>query len=221
MKILFLRVGIDRGCGGTLSPIFADRSFEYVPIPEYKPVLPGRAVRYGDIAARCGGTLERFAAPNGAAHFDPEFETYTYGEPNHPKRSQLLALEAGDCLAFYAGFQGANVCAGTCFLFGYFKVAQVHIMPPGEEWPPSALAHLENNAHFRRANPEPSLVIVEGERHASKLLSHAVQLSDERQVVLPQLSNVLGFSGSVKRAVGRWVPQSHVASTADWIAKLQ
>ncbi|MBW9105813.1 MULTISPECIES: hypothetical protein [Paraburkholderia] len=33
-KILFLRVGIDRGCDGRLSPIEAGGRFEYMPIPE-------------------------------------------------------------------------------------------------------------------------------------------------------------------------------------------
>lgn len=31
---MLLRVGIDKGCGGALSPIFKDGSFEYIPIPE-------------------------------------------------------------------------------------------------------------------------------------------------------------------------------------------
>ena len=34
MKGLLLRVGIDKGSGGCLAPIFRDRSFEYIPIPE-------------------------------------------------------------------------------------------------------------------------------------------------------------------------------------------
>ena len=34
MKAILLRVGIDKGCGGALAPIFADGSFEYIPIPE-------------------------------------------------------------------------------------------------------------------------------------------------------------------------------------------
>src|SRR5207237_1564496 len=33
-KALLLRVGIDRGAGGILAPIFPDGSFEYVPPPE-------------------------------------------------------------------------------------------------------------------------------------------------------------------------------------------
>lgn len=37
MKAMLLRVGIDKGAGGALGPIFEDGSFEYVPIPEDDP----------------------------------------------------------------------------------------------------------------------------------------------------------------------------------------
>jgi hypothetical protein len=46
MKALLLRVGIDKGCGGTLAPILDDGSFEFVPIPESVPA-PG-ASTYND-----------------------------------------------------------------------------------------------------------------------------------------------------------------------------
>lgn len=36
-KALLLRVGMDRGTGGALGPIFDDGSFEYTPIPEREP----------------------------------------------------------------------------------------------------------------------------------------------------------------------------------------
>ena len=35
-------------------------------------------------------------------HFDPEFETYTYGDPTS-KRRTLLKLNKNDLLVFYAG----------------------------------------------------------------------------------------------------------------------
>jgi len=39
-----------------------------------------------------------------AIHFDPEFKTFTYGDPTGPKRS-LRELQHGDILVFYAGLQ--------------------------------------------------------------------------------------------------------------------
>ena len=217
MKILFLRVGIDRGCGGTLSPRFLDGTFEYVPIPESKDILEGKGIAYNHLPARSGGTLEKFSGSGGYTHYDPEFETCTYGEPSEPKRSQLLRLTKGDLLVFYAGFQGSGIAKGTCFVIGHFRVQKVHLTPMNEGWPPKSLKHLHRNAHFRRRNPEISLVVVEGDPSGSCLLTVAKQLSDNEQKVLPQLVNILGFSGSVMRAIGRWVPETHHGNTLEWL----
>jgi len=119
MKIIFLRVGIDRGCGGTLSPHFSDGTFEYVPIPESTELLEGKGITYLDLPAKHGGTLDKYSGSTGYTHYDPEFESFTYGEPSKPKRSQLLKLTQGDLLVFYAGFQGESIIKGTCFVFGY------------------------------------------------------------------------------------------------------
>ena len=34
MKAILLRIGIDKGLGGALGPIFSNGFFEYIPIPE-------------------------------------------------------------------------------------------------------------------------------------------------------------------------------------------
>jgi hypothetical protein len=125
-RILFLRVGIDTGCGGALAPLFPDGSFEYVPIPEAAVAAGPRGVRFHDLPARSGGSVARFVPPrfrDGFAHHDPEFDTYTYGDPGRTKRAQLLRLQAEDLLVFYAGltptgFRGpdahALVVLGRC-----------------------------------------------------------------------------------------------------------
>jgi hypothetical protein len=217
MKILFLRVGIDRGCGGTLSPRFSDGTFEYVPIPESSELLEGKGVIYPDLLAKYGGTLDKYSGSNGYTHYDPEFETFTYGEPSEPKRSQLLRLTSGDRLVFYSGFQGPEITKGTCFVIGYLTVHAIHSAPMNEPWPPASLAHLHRNAHFRRKNPEATLVVVEGDPLSSRLFTVAPQLSDENQKVLPNLEGVIGFGGSVMRAIGRWVPESHQDKTLEWL----
>ena len=219
MKILFLRVGIDRGCGGTLSPRFPDGTFEYVPIPESPEHLSGREVTYAELHGRHGGTLDKYSGSTGFAHYDPEFETFTYGEPNRPKRSQLLRLTAGDRLVFYSGFQGPDVVMGTCFVIGYLTVRAIHRAPMDEPWPPASLAHLHRNAHFRRNQADANLVVVEGDPSNSRLFRIARQLSDGNQRVLPDLENVIGFSGSVMRAIGRWVPESHHDKALEWLVE--
>ena len=81
MKALLLRVGIDKGCGGTLAPIFDDGSFEFVPIPESVPA-PGAAT-FNDRIGRKGKRLSAYvpsSIKNAPMHEDPEFLTCTYGD---------------------------------------------------------------------------------------------------------------------------------------------
>jgi Nucleotide modification associated domain 3 len=52
-KALLLRVGIDRGTGGGLGPIFPDGTFEYVPIPERKRTRITAATRRCWVAMAC------------------------------------------------------------------------------------------------------------------------------------------------------------------------
>lgn len=56
-------------------------------------------------------------------HVDPEFSTFTYGDPTPPKRG---LKRAGDLLVFYAGVQGWGwTQEAALYLVGYFEVAQV------------------------------------------------------------------------------------------------
>ncbi len=94
--VLLLRVGIDRGTGGALSPIFADGSLEYVPIPEAEPTRCRRS--FASLPARHGGTLAAFVPSRIAglpAHLDPDFAALTYGDAALHKRRQLSRLEPG------------------------------------------------------------------------------------------------------------------------------
>lgn len=105
-KALLLRVGIDRGTGGALAPIFADGRFEYVPIPE--PGATGYPSTFAALPARCGGSLAVFVPRRTAGlhpHIDPDFVAWTYGDAAPNKRCQLLRLGPGDPLVFYAGLE--------------------------------------------------------------------------------------------------------------------
>jgi hypothetical protein len=56
-------------------------------------------------------------------HLDPEFASFTYGDPTSPK-ARLRNLAPGDLLVFYAGLRGyrCDVPPGL-YLIGYFEVA--------------------------------------------------------------------------------------------------
>lgn len=221
MKVLLLRVGIDSGCGGALGPIFPDSTFEYVPIPENPQYASTRSVYYKELPARHGGTLAQYVPlryREAAAHYDPEFETFTYGDPTPKKRTQLLRLEDGDLFVFYAGLRPVGSSTPSrLYIIGYFTVASAQSIEIKNPWPPTDRPHLLNNAHLRRNRPDPGLVVVCGHAQASKLLERAVAISDEEQRATPETEKRLGIRGSLKRAIGRWVPSEHVAGAVDWI----
>jgi hypothetical protein len=220
-KILLLRIGIDCGCGGTLGPIFPDGTFEYVPIPESPQYVSPRSVYYRDLPARHGGMLAQYVPRryhDAAAHYDPEFETFTYGDPTRNKRTQLLRLDDGDLLVFYAGLCQVGVrAASRLYIIGYFAVAGVESIDPTTPWPPAAAFHLLDNAHLRRNRPDPGLVVVCGQARTSKLLDRAIAVSDEAQRATPETEKRLGIQGSLKRAIGRWVPFERITDAVEWI----
>jgi hypothetical protein len=109
VNVVLLRVGIDTGCGGIHSPLFRDGAFEFVPIPDSRG-LDERT--YGNSKGKAGRALaeyfprrEQEKARLQAMHVDPEFESFTYGDPTPPKRN-LAQLKPGDLLVFYAGMEG-------------------------------------------------------------------------------------------------------------------
>jgi len=60
-------------------------------------------------------------------HHDPEFTTYTYGDPTSPKRKQLSNLSHEDLLIFYAGLQPYSYAGKPkLFVIGYFTVEKVY-----------------------------------------------------------------------------------------------
>jgi hypothetical protein len=222
-KALFLRVGIDSGCGGTLGPIFPDGTFEYVPIPESSQYVSPRSLYFRDLPARHGGTLAQYVPGKyreAAAHYDPEFETFTYGDPTRNKRGQLLRLDDGDLLVFYAGLRPVESRAATrLYIIGYFTVASVESINATNSWPPPNSSHLLRNAHLRRNRPDDGLVVVRGHDRASRLLDRAIVISDEAQTATTEVEKSMGIHGSLKRAIGRWVPSEYIANVADWIVR--
>jgi hypothetical protein len=226
-KILFLRVGIDSGSGGTLGPVFRNDEFEYIPIPENDGRKSSRSVYYNRLKARYHtGTLEKFVPKKyqqAAVHHDPEFETFTYGDPGRNKRLQLLRLIKGDYLVFYAGLKPFDFKApNRLYIIGYLTIDQVHEISECESWPPVKYEHLAKNAHIRRNSYDPGLVIAQGQANYSYLFKKAVPFSTEQYEVLPDITAIIGLTGSVMRAgAGRWVPENKVGDAIAWIEEIR
>lgn len=110
MQVVLLRVGIDTGSGGIHGPLFKDGSFEYVPISDGFNGCGISDQTYGNTKGKCAKRLLLHYFPESLQqkrrdtpiHYDPEFETFTYGDPTAPK-SGLRRLKKGDLLVFYAG----------------------------------------------------------------------------------------------------------------------
>jgi hypothetical protein len=121
MKIAMLRIGVDAGSGGMQGPLFQDGSFEYIPIPDSSGVDKRT---YGNTSGLKGRKLVEYFPESRqpkmadcSIHFDPEFVTFTYGDPTPPKAG-LRRLENGDMLVFYCGLRGSEggiLCQRTLF----------------------------------------------------------------------------------------------------------
>jgi hypothetical protein len=211
MKALLLRVGIDKGCGGTLAPIFDDGSFEFVPIPESTPA-PGAAT-YNDRIGRKGKRLSAYvpsSIKNAPMHEDPEFLTCTYGDPTL-KRYYLLKLVKGDQLVFYAGLQpyATDNYKEALYIIGYFDVENVtEFNKLSEVELAESLQRYRHNAHIKRQNSLHDLVVVAGGRD-SRLLDKAIVISQKKpdrrgrptHALSPEMEDLLGISGFIQRSI--------------------
>lgn len=206
-----LRIAIDSTSGGALGPIFEDGSFEYIPIPEGFDSKETRT--YRKTIGRCGEPLSTFLPrfiADSAIHYDPEFETCTYGDPT-TKRGRLLRLEQGDLLLFYAGLSPYknNKFEKALYIIGFFVVEKVLDFNkiPCDDW--EAYYNLySNNAHIKREEDPVDLVIVIGNKNQSKLLDKAIRISQKRlnkegrayHAVSDEMEKLLGISGSIQRS---------------------
>ncbi len=212
MKAMLLRIGIDKGTDGALAPIFDGGSFEYIPISEGDSrSKEGRT--YKNTIGRSGKPLSTYlpkSIENRIIHFDPEFETFTYGDPTS-KRKYLLKLRKDDILVFYSGlvpFENQRY-RKALYIIGYFivkKVVDFNKLTKEDIKKSYRLYH--NNAHLKRSYNVKDLVIIVGSQK-SKLLKKAILLSQAKydirgrpyEAVSRKMEMSLGISGSIQRSI--------------------
>lgn len=213
MKAMLLRVGIDTGTDGALAPIFDDGTFEFIPISEGDAgSREGRT--YANAIGRHGKPFADYLPPRIAdrtMHADPEFETFTYGDPTS-KRKYLVKLDEGDLLVFYAGlvpFRTDRYRKGL-YIIGYFTVDEVidfNALSPAVS--KAQVLRFPRNAHVKRGEDTEDLVIVVGDNEHSALLTKAIPISqphlDRRgrpyQAVSDEMERQLGIRGSIQRSI--------------------
>lgn len=240
MQVVLLRVGIDSGSGGIQGPLFRDGSFEFIPIPDK---FRGRGVNlmtYGNTRAKHGGCLityfpERMRGrrQDQSIHNDPEFETFTYGDPTPPKRG-LRRLTNGDLLVFYCGLKpwpsGGNE---QLYIIGYFRVLAAGV---ATDFSCSFLSrYFAKNFHVRHRSvlrrQRSQLVLVKG-GPGSRLLAKAHLISSAGRdknghplkVLSPQMRRVFGDWGghiSIQRSSPRWVAPQYSRKAASYVTSLK
>lgn len=228
-NILLLRVGVDSNTGKAHGPLYEDNTFDYIPIPESSQTAEDRT--YDTIPSVVGGTLDKHVPhlSNENPHFDPEFETYTYGDPSPNKRSQLTRLNSGDLLIFYSSLTPQDVDVGSrLYAIGYFTVEQVFDL---ENMTPSERAEVfekvPNNAHVKRSglttespHRDDFPAIVKGQPDESHLFDKPRPLGDSDRSVLPWVADIIGFDGDLTRAgVARVLDENNASEIRTWLAK--
>ncbi|NLS97587.1 MAG: hypothetical protein GXX96_36065 [Planctomycetaceae bacterium] len=242
-KAVLLRVGIDSGSGGIQGPLFKDGSFEFVCIPDGKGVS---VHRYGTCIGKNGiphsdyfPARKREAVARQHVHLDPEFETFTYGDPTLPKRS-LRTLEKGDFLIFYAGLQEWDHDAGwssnhppALYIIGYFVVEMAGMA--GDFSKATLRAKFGQNFHVRYSSvfkvQRDQLVLVKGGM-GSRLLKTAHRISAEGadragkplKVLSPAMRKLFGdFDGriSIQRSPPRWIAAAFVEKAVGFVTELR
>jgi hypothetical protein len=237
MKVAMLRIGIDSGAGGIQGPLFQDGTFDYVPIPDGFGIDERT---YGNTTSLKHRRLidyfpesRRVAMASQSIHFDPEFATFTYGDPTPPKAG-LRHLETGDMLIFYCGLEGWDFGSEPAlYLMGYLEV-ELAVKPDdiGDKETRRVFAnnfHVRHQQVFERQRNE--LVLIKGTER-SRLLKKAVCISvmgrsrsgQPLKVLSPEMQKVFGsFNGrlSFQRSPTRWVDSAHVANAAEFMRSLR
>lgn len=240
MQVVLLRVGIDTGTGGIHSPLFKNGTFEYVPIQD----------KFGDsgVSDQTYGTTEgsrysrklldyfperlRERRRNTPIHYDPEFETFTYGDPTRPKAG-LRNLSKGDLLVFYAGLRGWDFrCDPALYIIGYFEIEKAGLATKFSRT--ELRKDFGKNFHVRHKavfeDQKDRLVLVKGSER-SRLLRRARRISvlgaDKSgrpiHVLSSETQKIFGdFDGhiSIHRSPPRWVQPKFVARAAEFIYSL-
>jgi hypothetical protein len=169
---------------------------------------------------------------NQSLHFDPEFETYTYGDPTSPKAG-LRDLKEGSLLVFYAGLEGWDFnCSPALYIVGFFEIVRAGKVSSFTAREVDGL--FGNNFHVMHRevyeDQKDRLVLVKGGAN-SKLLKKAVRISllgkDKKgqplQRLSPEMQAIFGeFGGntSIQRSPPRWVAPEFTERAAQFVSTL-
>jgi len=241
MQVVLLRVGIDTGSDGIHGPLFKDGGFEFIPICDKRNRFGVNRETYGNtrgpkhprLLVEYFPTRRQQKMRHLCLHRDPEFETFTYGDPTRPKRG-LRKLKKGDLLVLYAGLEGWGFrCDPALYVVGYFEIEKV-AEAKGFAW--SELCEdFGMNFHVRHRpvfeDQKESLILLKGNGR-SRLLKKACRISvfemnkagNPIHVLSPKMRKIFGnFDGhvSIHRSPPRFVVPAFVEKAAKFVRSLK
>jgi len=202
-NVLLLRVGADVNYGGFHSPIFEDKSFRFIPIPDCN-VLKEHRISYQDykwadenIANYLPDMIKRKGSKQIGdrqknyypwfVHDDPEFRTYTYGSPIKTYKGKIEKNYRGLCkldkdylLIFYADFSAHDpnlrVQLDGFYMFAYFIIERPAIEYQNQDDLPGNLKkRIAENHHVLHG--WHNQVVALGDMTRSRVFKKAVLLS--------------------------------------------
>lgn len=190
--LALLRVGADLSYGGFHSPIFPDRSYLFIPIPD-KVVKPSYAITYGQYEWNGQSILSfipnkiREKREKYTIHLDPEFINYTYGSPHRRKTGKidknyhhLQSMSIGDILAFYSAFKcSEKPSLDGYYIFAYFIVEHSITYNAIQEVSLKERERIQLNHHFLHGWADQIVII--GNKKESRIFNRAVLLSSKEQ----------------------------------------
>jgi hypothetical protein len=165
-KIYVVNVG-SNASHNFCSPIFADRTFEFIPIPEDRQLPGTHGLEYQQLNSFYDPqeNLSKYLPETMAtvtAHSDPEFDTFTYGDncEVNPRAMGMREVVRGDFLLFISRLQhwreGRPTEKFGFYFIGYLHVEQILKSVSGQ---PSdiEMGRFQVNAHIRRGMSDKSL----------------------------------------------------------------
>ena len=149
------------------SPVFPDRTFEFIPIPEDREVQYLHGSKYKDLRSYYNPTddLSLYIPDNfqdTTMHNDPEFDTFTYGDncDVNPRASALRQVSRGDFLLFISRLQKWNEASATnnfgFYFIGYMHVDQI-VNSVINTMDSSLMKRFSVNAHVRSAMSDKNM----------------------------------------------------------------
>lgn len=161
-KIAIINVGANAASGTLRSPIFRDRSFEFVPTKTDNPYNPVGFDTFAGFKSFGGISINEFIPKtffSESMHNDPEFVTHTYGDlpENETRSTNLRKFNKGDTLYYLARlveWDNRNWGKPGFYLVGKLVLDKI-IKKSDLEKNPALIPEVQNNAHVKRWLIEP------------------------------------------------------------------